>query len=110
VRAPANTGPVARSPILHHVSTVVLALGGVLACLEGGNALAFRLPPGVVPVPSANWSTDPGASLTNSNTATGVSQIIKQQANAAVYTWNSFNIANGSSVPAANSARCWVHL
>jgi len=102
-RSVSRSGPAvpASMPTAHHVSVVALAMGGVLACLaDGALAAAPVLPQGTVPIKWSNgaWSTDPAASLVNTLTGTGVNQLISQQASAAVYNWDTFNIANGSSV------------
>jgi filamentous hemagglutinin family protein len=65
-----------------------LAAGTVPVPIQAGNPLA---PAGTV------WNTN-GSTLVNTPTATGVNQVINQSVGASIYNWQTFNIANGSSV------------
>lgn len=73
-------------------SLIVLLASGVLTC---SNAYAAQLlAPGTLPVASANWLGSGSATLSQ-----GLNQLtINQASQRAILNWQSFNIANGSSV------------
>ncbi len=86
-------------------SVLILALSGVLVnSYVSVSRAAPPLPPGTLPVPTANWvSSGQATRSTAGNTLT-----INQSTASAILNWQTFNIANGSAVnflqPNASSA------
>ncbi len=90
------------------VRRMVLALAGLFSGFCAGTVgAAPPLAAGTVPVPiqagnplapaGAVWNAS-GSTLVSTPTASGVSQVINQSVAASIYNWQTFNIANGSSV------------